>query len=480
MFRTGLAWSRPYGPLGPPVLSHAAFRPRTLSRAWSLTRSLNTISSSLRRSSGIPAAHSSPILPADTCTLLRPYTQMQIHTKASSAAAAASTDPDISPEILDTIGTISPEKQFTDQRRLVHKLQEKAAKTRYRRAQPLNETMMRQALDRVSDLHLWEGCQLIEMNPGLGIFSRLLHEKVKPSRHIMLEPNKQFNPILESTLIDNPPGGKENRCEFHLHNFDGYDWKSYQKIIELGSFNPVTTEPQDGLNKNILFVGNLAVKGQDGDRLLTQIVEAMGSGQWIHQYGRVRMLIWIQNHIKIRFLPRAMKDRTRVTATTEIVTDIYELAGAGGPGEDSHWASVVTESLAKLEKNLQELEEARRLQAEQAMKDPEAAARMEEERKQKLKALDGGSKTLAAATIRQRTYTVHDRENFVGRDRKAELEAMYQDPDHEPWTPELEHPPWLYTDPHSPCNAPRSLHSRALSPRPRAAAARMGPRASLS
>lgn len=310
--------------------------------------------------------------------------------------------------------------------------------------------------------------------------SQILNELVQPSRHILLEPNQSFHPYLHEKLVKNSPSKGMYDCDTHISALDGYNWESYYKLVEDKILEPVMVPPSEGLNTSLLFVGNLLMKGIDGDRFLAQIVEAIGMGHWIHRYGRVRMLLWVPDSFKIRFLPRVMKERSRMSVTTQICADVTELAGEEAYYEqESPWYKEISAAHAKLQKYLAEVEEKKRQRAlavlppekpveakkkgrgrkkkvEGAAEEEEKEEKKEEEKEEKkaLQPQDASGRRYPASTLKQMSFNLRDHEQYLGKNLRSELEQMYSEPGHKPWTPELEHPPWLYDSPDSPIPRP--------------------------
>ena len=56
-------------------------------------------------------------------------------------------------------------KEFTAEREMVDGLQGRCGRTKPRRAQVINESLVREALEGIG-LEQWKGCQIIDMNPG--------------------------------------------------------------------------------------------------------------------------------------------------------------------------------------------------------------------------------------------------------------------------------------------------------------------------
>ncbi|KAF8444302.1 hypothetical protein BGX38DRAFT_1198032 [Terfezia claveryi] len=346
---------------------------------------------------------------------------------------------------------IPKNKIFTDLRQEASHLLATYVRSKTRRAQIINEELVREILVR-EDWSGWHGCQIVDMNPGMGIFSRVLNEFVQPSKHILLEPLVKFNDALTERMIINSPNPS---CTTTLLNLNGYDWSSYDKLITEGHLVPTTVPHEEGVNKNILFVANLLMRGLDGERFLTQIIEHIGSNQWIHRYGRIRMLTWVPDSGKVRIMPRKLMDRTRVSVLTDIVSEAKELAGDVQDDEKTMWGKEVSLAYENLVINLEELEKKRAQKAANPEKYPPPTSEEESlSGRVRGEAVQKRPRTLSPSTIKQWSYPKREKDQFLGLRFIAELEAMYTAPNHQPWTPELEHPPWFYDAHDSPIERP--------------------------
>lgn len=342
-------------------------------------------------------------------------------------------------------------KKFKDLREETSRLLATFVRSKTRRAQIINEELVREILVK-EDWSGWRGCQIVDMNPGIGVFSRVLNEFVQPSKHILLEPYQPFNDALTEMMITNSPNPS---CTTTLLKLDGYEWSTYDKLITEGHLVPITVPPEEGVNKNILFVANLFMKGLDGERFLTQIIEHIGSNQWIHRYGRIRMLILVPDSGKFRIMPRKFMDKSRLSVLTDIVAEAKELAGEVPSEQETLWGKEVSRAYENLMIYLEELEKKRAQSAANPEKYP---PRTSEEESPPGEAEGGAGqkkqRKLAPATVKQWSYPKREKDEFLGTRFRAELEALYTAPNHQPWTPELEHPPWFYDRHDSPIKRP--------------------------
>lgn len=174
---------------------------------------------------------------------------------------------------------------------------------------------------------------LIDMNPGACVWSAALHDYLKPRNHILLEPEKRYAPILEEFTAARPNA--------YWVPLDGYEWATYSKLFKpnppcppwpvdraFPDFDPKFVPPEDGVNPDIIFTGNLSFSQIKEERLLAQFLNCTTLGLWVQKYGRVRYLIWAHDELKERYLPRSVGSRGRATVISETVCDVREIASS--------------------------------------------------------------------------------------------------------------------------------------------------------
>ncbi|KAJ6261798.1 hypothetical protein Dda_2597 [Drechslerella dactyloides] len=166
------------------------------------------------------------------------------------------------------------------------------------------------------DFSEYQGCQIIDFNPGFGIYSRALNKAVKPSRHLLFEPEAAFHPLLSKTCND---------PSFQLMQKDLYFWKTFDDLVSEGTITPKKMSREDGLNTSILVTGML-LKDVKGDRFMAQIIDAIGNQDWVFRYGRVKLLMWVDTEVASRYIPRSFGRRNRPAVLAEAFTDIREIA----------------------------------------------------------------------------------------------------------------------------------------------------------
>jgi len=182
------------------------------------------------------------------------------------------------------------------------------------------------------------------MNPGLGLWSRLLHERLRPKSHILLETNTNYQEHLA--------GLKSKYPKMTVVGLDGYEWDTYTDLFESNRFPEPTFEPgfrppkvkvvppEDGINPDLLFVGNLT-RVQFSQRLISQLIETCLLGGWVQRFGRVRFVLWVPSIDKERLLPHALQARARPSVVTDAAAEVTEIVGGvhrtGKGFSVSHW-----------------------------------------------------------------------------------------------------------------------------------------------
>lgn len=171
------------------------------------------------------------------------------------------------------------------------------------------------------------------MNPGISIWSAALNKRLNPRSHILLEPEVKYGPIMKQFTASHPGS--------HWLPLDGYDWNIYSDLFpsdtsqpvdhDFPRLNPIYVPPEEGMNTDIIFTANLSMAGVEGERLLAQFLTCCALGQWVQKFGRVRFLVWVQDAVRDRYLPRGIGGRNRAAVMAETVADVQEVVSAKVP-----------------------------------------------------------------------------------------------------------------------------------------------------
>ncbi|KAI9771430.1 MAG: hypothetical protein M1840_002050 [Geoglossum simile] len=191
-------------------------------------------------------------------------------------------------------------------------------------------------------LRAYKNCDIIDVNPGTGLWSSKVHGHLKPRTHLLIEPDNDYIPFL-LPLLNQP------ESTYRHVQLSGMEWSSYEKIIDDGLLpnQKILKEGDPGYgstNSTLLFLANLGQYPEKrwGDfksishLMIHQLITAIRTRSLFHQYGFVRMLIWTMDTAKTALLPRTVANRRRFTIQAEVACEkIHEVAGAeGGPGKN--------------------------------------------------------------------------------------------------------------------------------------------------
>ncbi|KAF8250351.1 S-adenosyl-L-methionine-dependent methyltransferase [Wilcoxina mikolae CBS 423.85] len=197
----------------------------------------------------------------------------------------------------------------------------------------INPRLCDRALDKLALEDDYTNTNIIDMNPGLGVFSQTLHDRLKPRSHILLEPDERYHERLASLRADYP--------KMTLVDLDGYNWDTYNSLFGTGPFKQpafsenyippsVQTLPvESGINRDLLFVGNLT-RLSDARRVVSQLLQTCYLHSWVQLFGRVRFILWMHGDDKERLLPAQLQARARPSVIADGCCSLTEVASSGG------------------------------------------------------------------------------------------------------------------------------------------------------
>lgn len=230
-----------------------------------------------------------------------------------------------------------------------------------KRVHVLNKSLCDDTLERLKpSLERHIGCDIIDLNPGPGIWSATIHDFLKPRTHILMEPDPTvYKPLLQP-LLD------AEGSTYKLVPNSGVVWNSLQEIL-----SPQLLPQQEAfergdprleeLNNTLLVVANLGYypkKPYRGFASLTnlviyQLLSAARSHSLFHKYGLIRMLLWVDDEAKRTVLPRTVLGRRKAAIEAELTcSDINEIVtstNSAGPVLRDHTLNLQS-SLASLQR----------------------------------------------------------------------------------------------------------------------------------
>ncbi|KAF2862174.1 hypothetical protein K470DRAFT_256154 [Piedraia hortae CBS 480.64] len=197
----------------------------------------------------------------------------------------------------------------------------------------------------------YKGCTIIDVHPGACVWSQQLHEYLKPTRHLLMEPDEHYyKPFIEPLL-------KKPRSKYRHTKLSGADWfelwNNHRKVYADDKLAPVPALPAGDPklkepNKKVLMVANLARYYQVHKRsnytpfdalFMQEMIESSLFNELIHQGGLVRMLFWVsENSRKSKLFPVGEHWRTATLAQLSVAATINEVAGtASAYNPDAGW-----------------------------------------------------------------------------------------------------------------------------------------------
>ncbi|KAH6605793.1 hypothetical protein Trco_004946 [Trichoderma cornu-damae] len=175
------------------------------------------------------------------------------------------------------------------------------------------------------------GCDLIDLNPGAGVWSRKLHDFLEPRNHIMMDLDAElYSPFLKELT------SKEN---VKLIPKSGIIWKDLFEMIQTNLCHQQASSTSDAepkRNDTLLVTANLstfpkkAFLGFDSisTMVMYQFMSSIKSSSLFQKYGLVRMLLWVNDEEKRRLIPKSLNRRKRGSFEAELACEwIHEVAG---------------------------------------------------------------------------------------------------------------------------------------------------------
>lgn len=152
-----------------------------------------------------------------------------------------------------------------------------------------------------SSLDPYQGCDLIDLNPGLGLWSTKLHERLKPRRHLLVEQDGDvFKPFLAPLL--RRKGSKVTL----VTNVDPFEPRDLEKLLdhlpEQARLDP-SSEAANRMNNSVLLVGSLAnhrsadakLRNSPAMHVIHYLLKCVEGHRGLNRIGLMRMLFWVHS-----------------------------------------------------------------------------------------------------------------------------------------------------------------------------------------
>lgn len=202
-----------------------------------------------------------------------------------------------------------------------------------------------------SSLRRHFGCDLLDINPGAGVWSLALNCLLKPRRHLLLEPDHELYsaslaPLLTKAGVKLIPKSGTVWSELQDVLCEEYLPEQHALLQRQEQLEPAASSESTGLgeqrNDTLLVTANLCahprqrIGGFDSmaKLILHKFLTAVQSSSLFHRYGLVRMLLWVPDDDKTRILPRCAQDRRAAAIQAELTCEwITEWCGLDSTGD---------------------------------------------------------------------------------------------------------------------------------------------------
>jgi transcription factor 1 len=138
---------------------------------------------------------------------------------------------------------------------------------------------------------------VIDVFAGNGVFSSMLNYELKPRNHVVIEKVPSAISFWKNG-IDHLKKTTDNKENFVLCQEDGYKWDTYASLFESKTIS-CQVQPPSQMHDELLLVANLTTSS--GESLLAQWISCSAYGNWIHKYGRIRMICLVTEHTAKKF-----------------------------------------------------------------------------------------------------------------------------------------------------------------------------------
>ncbi|KAI9738274.1 MAG: hypothetical protein M1834_008772 [Cirrosporium novae-zelandiae] len=260
-----------------------------------------------------------------------------------------------------------------------------ARKTRgdIRRTDIVNPELCDQILHQLApSLQPYRGCPIIDINPGVGLWSSKIHDLLKPRKHYLLEWEEHlYFPFLKKVL--DKPGS--TYCHVPTSKSTARTWHVVETLLQFDSDLSLPNEnhiasKESSIGKEttidpknlILILANLRWTATPGSRgwKSTENMEQ----ELIFRYGNniryqkqnLRMLAWMSENTQAAVLPRTIFNRGKTPPLLDLVCDYSQLVGTKSlrefqrePSLEKHSAQIINK---KMEDNNIVIPETRRFQ----------------------------------------------------------------------------------------------------------------------
>ncbi|KAL8928428.1 MAG: hypothetical protein Q9172_000914 [Xanthocarpia lactea] len=187
------------------------------------------------------------------------------------------------------------------------------------------------ALGRLApSLQKHKGCTIIDINPGIGLWSSKIHDIVQPRKHVLAEPpSSPFVPHLEQLT-------KTQSSRYQLVDWPQIEAWAPDRYVAEGLLPALDGRGSTEPNRSILVLANTALSAlrQEQGRFprthlkLLHWASDMANTTAFHAGGPVRMLLWCPEKDANFIVPRTIRYRSKLSVLMEMICHVEEIVGS--------------------------------------------------------------------------------------------------------------------------------------------------------
>ncbi|KAF2001061.1 S-adenosyl-L-methionine-dependent methyltransferase [Amniculicola lignicola CBS 123094] len=201
------------------------------------------------------------------------------------------------------------------------------------RAQIVSPSLCDDALSLLGpSLEPCKGCDILDINPGAGLWSQKIHDAINPRSHIMLESNPALYGQYLQPLVEAPDS------TYRMVTGDATQFETIEQLISKGYLPHQQAPMLDGsqtpkLNNSLLVTGTLMwdphLPGINftsmGKQLIYNFVSMSWRNRLFHQFGPVRMLFWLSHNDHKDLVPKSLQNLSKFGYNVQLKCDILEI-----------------------------------------------------------------------------------------------------------------------------------------------------------
>ncbi|SCU93847.1 LADA_0G05160g1_1 [Lachancea dasiensis] len=156
--------------------------------------------------------------------------------------------------------------------------------------------------------------KVLDLYPGPAQHSVIFNNRLKPAQHVLMDARPDFVKHIGALISDE----EVNSSTIELYEGDPYDWDSYTSMIDEHKVLTPSIKGLEAIHDEFLVMANLS--GMIGEGLFMQWLACIGNRNWIQRFGRVKLLVWVQESTAVKLLA---KPGDQLRSKCSVVTDAF-------------------------------------------------------------------------------------------------------------------------------------------------------------